>query len=80
VARGDEAGTQVVAVVTRLGERLDVAGGWAAETLDLPEGDWVDLLGDRPVSRGPAGAVRLVDLLGALPVALLVRHGSLDRT
>jgi (1->4)-alpha-D-glucan 1-alpha-D-glucosylmutase len=78
VARGDAAGPQVVAVVTRLGERLAAAAGWADETIALPEGDWVDLLTDRPVSRGADGTVRLADLLGALPVALLVRHGSLD--
>jgi hypothetical protein len=41
---------------------------------------WVDLLGDRPVARDATGAVRLADLLGALPVALLVRHGSLGLT
>ena len=45
-------GIEVVAVVTRLGERLRADGGWGAATLDLPDGDWVDLLGGRPVSRG----------------------------
>lgn len=80
VGRGDAAGIQVVAVATRLSERLEAGGGWGGETLTLPEGEWVDLLGDRPVSRGPAGSVLLADLLGALPVALLVRDGSLDRT
>jgi (1->4)-alpha-D-glucan 1-alpha-D-glucosylmutase len=80
VGRGDDSGTQVVAVVTRLGERLRAGGGWGAATLDLPDGAWVDVLTNRPVVRAADGGVRLSDLLGALPVALLVRHGSLERT
>lgn len=79
VGRGDSGGTRVVAVVTRLGERLRADGGWAGATLDLPEGSWVDLL--RPGSSGwSAGPVPVADLVDALPVALLVRRGSLDRT
>ena len=78
VARGDGSGPGVVAVVTRLGERLRAAGGWADATLTLPAGDWVDLLGGRPVTPAADGTVGLADLLGALPVALLQRHGSLD--
>jgi (1->4)-alpha-D-glucan 1-alpha-D-glucosylmutase len=80
VGRGDTTGTRVVAVVTRLGERLRAEGGWGEARIDLPEGAWVDLLGDRLVSPGAGGAVRLADLLDDLPVALLVRHDSLDRT
>ncbi|SDP16738.1 maltooligosyl trehalose synthase [Pedococcus dokdonensis] len=77
VGRGDEDGVQVVAVVTRLGEQLRRDGGWGSATLALPEGEWVDLLRDRPVGRHGDGTSALGDLLRDLPVALLVRHGSL---
>ncbi|WP_157581829.1 malto-oligosyltrehalose synthase [Phycicoccus sp. Soil803] len=78
LGRGDASGTQVVAVVTRLGERLRADGGWGAAGLDLPEGGWEDLLTGRPVPPGPGGSAQLSEVLAALPVALLVRHGSLD--
>ena len=78
LGRGDAGGTQVVAVVTRLGERLRADGGWHDARLELPEGEWVDLLGrDREVSSA-GGSVAIADVLRDLPVALLVRHGSLD--
>ncbi|WP_457255631.1 malto-oligosyltrehalose synthase [Pedococcus sp. P5_B7] len=80
LGRGDASGTQVVAVATRLGERLRADGGWGAARIDLPEGTWVDLLTDRRVTPGTAGSVLLTELLEALPVALLARHGSLERT
>ncbi|NYG07994.1 (1-_4)-alpha-D-glucan 1-alpha-D-glucosylmutase [Phycicoccus badiiscoriae] len=78
VGRGDGEGVHVVTVVTRLSEGLRSAGGWGAATVTLPDGDWVDLLApgsDRPPL---SGEVELEGLLRALPVALLVRHGSLD--
>ena len=78
LGRGDASGTQVVAVMTRLGERLRADGGWGAAGLDLPEGAWEDLLTGRPVPPGPSGSAQLSEVLAALPVALLVRHGSLD--
>ncbi|GAA2168736.1 malto-oligosyltrehalose synthase [Pedococcus bigeumensis] len=80
LGRGDASGLQVVAVVTRLGERLRADGGWAAATLDLPEGRWLDLLTGRETTPGAEGVVALTDVLETLPVALLVRHGSLERS
>ncbi|MCU1590930.1 MAG: maltooligosyl trehalose synthase [Frankiales bacterium] len=41
---------------------------WGDETVELPGGTWQDVLTGRPVTSG-----RLADLLGAFPVALLVR-------
>lgn len=78
VGRGDESGTQVVAVVTRLSEGL--GDGWGDAHLALPEGEWHDLLTGRAVVsvEGRPG-VRLGRVLADLPVALLVRHGTLGR-
>jgi (1->4)-alpha-D-glucan 1-alpha-D-glucosylmutase len=78
VGRGDAEGPRVVAVATRLGERLRSDGGWGSASLALPEGDWVDLLSGAVVSRPGDGQVELGGLLGDLPVALLLRHDSLD--
>jgi (1->4)-alpha-D-glucan 1-alpha-D-glucosylmutase len=61
-----------VAVATRLPLGLAAAGGFAAETLDLPAGDWEDVLTRRPHT----GAVALADLLADYPVALLRRKDS----
>ena len=57
----------VVTVATRLPLGLADAGGWRDTRLELPEGDWRDLLTDRPAD---ADVGRLLD---TLPVALLVR-------
>ena len=57
-----------VTVVTRLPLGLERAGGWRDTRLELPPGQWRDLLTDRPAS-SEAGT-----LLGDLPVALLVRE------
>ncbi len=55
-----------ITVATRLPIGLARRGGWADATLDLPDGDWTDLLTGRPA--GP----RLAELLDTYPVALLV--------
>jgi (1->4)-alpha-D-glucan 1-alpha-D-glucosylmutase len=78
VGRGDADGVQVVAVATRLSERVRSNGGWVSASIALPEGDWVDLLSGAAVDRPADGLVELTGLLRALPVALLVRHDSLD--
>jgi (1->4)-alpha-D-glucan 1-alpha-D-glucosylmutase len=70
VGRGDAEGVHAVAVLTRLTMSLAGYGGWHEHTVSLPEGSWQDLLSGRTVEGGPA---RLADLLGDLPVALLVR-------
>ncbi|TJZ99367.1 malto-oligosyltrehalose synthase [Actinacidiphila oryziradicis] len=58
---------RAVTVVTRLSRRLLDAGGWRGTVLPLPEGEWRDLLTDRPHS----GGVPLEELLDRHPVALL---------
>nr|WP_241668200.1 malto-oligosyltrehalose synthase [Pedococcus bigeumensis] len=78
VGRGDAEGIQVVAVATRLDDRLRADGGWGAAGVALPEGDWVDLLTGAALTRPADGEVELAVLLRALPVALLVRHESLE--
>lgn len=61
---------RVAVVATRLQASVDRLGGWGEHTVALPEGEWHDVLTDRPV----AGGVREVaPLLDRLPVALLVR-------
>ncbi|WP_408897197.1 malto-oligosyltrehalose synthase [Nocardioides sp. R1-1] len=57
-----------IAVATRLPLGLERAGGWRDTRLELPPGEWRELLTDRPVS--PEAGVLLRDL----PVALLVRE------
>jgi (1->4)-alpha-D-glucan 1-alpha-D-glucosylmutase len=60
-----------VTVATRLPVRL-AGEGWGDTAVALPTGAWRDeLTGARVVS--DAGGVRLGELLGRLPVALLVR-------
>lgn len=59
-----------VAVVTRLPVGLAERGGWGETVLALPPGRWTDALGDG----SHHGDVRLADLLGDLPVALLLKE------
>jgi (1->4)-alpha-D-glucan 1-alpha-D-glucosylmutase len=68
VARGDDSGDQVVAVVTRLAASLE---DWGDHALTLPAGQWTDLLTGRPVDS--TGQVKLAGILDHLPVALLTR-------
>ena len=72
VARGDADGPEVIAVVTRLSEALESAGGWGEHTVAVPEGTWRDLLTGREVESAD-GRVGLGALLGVLPVAVLAR-------
>jgi (1->4)-alpha-D-glucan 1-alpha-D-glucosylmutase len=62
-------GGRVVTVAPRLVLGLARAGGFGATTLSLPPGTWSDRLSGAAWS----GAVALDQLLGAFPVALLVR-------
>ncbi len=61
----------VVVVATRLARSLERLGGWGSHTLTLPEGRWRNLLGEQQVD---GGSVQVADLLGRLPVALLLRE------
>ncbi|MCK0092861.1 malto-oligosyltrehalose synthase [Rhodococcus sp. F64268] len=58
----------VVAVVSRHTVSLG-AQGWSGTVLDLPPGDWIDLLTERTFS----GRVRFDNLFAELPVAALSR-------
>lgn len=71
-ARGDATGPHVVAVVTREADRLATRGGFDDETIDLPEGEWRNLLSDSGADTF-SGEAWLGDVLADLPVALLVR-------
>jgi (1->4)-alpha-D-glucan 1-alpha-D-glucosylmutase len=62
-------GERVVALGTRLPMKL--AGDWQGTSLELPEGRWEDVLGQRTHDGGPKA---LDALLVELPVALLVRR------
>lgn len=55
-------------VVTRLPLGLERSGGWRDTRLELPAGEWRDLLTDR------AATPELATLVADLPVALLVRE------
>ncbi|WP_428951610.1 malto-oligosyltrehalose synthase [Streptomyces sp. cg35] len=61
---------RVAVVATRLSLRLADAGGWRETELVLPEGEWTELLAP---GRRFSGHARVADVLGSLPVALLVR-------
>ena len=60
-----------ITLVTRLPIGLAEAGGWGGTTLTLPEGSWRDVLGS---GAGLSGTVGVGELLGTLPVALLVKE------
>ncbi|WP_420036287.1 malto-oligosyltrehalose synthase [Streptomyces sp. cg28] len=61
---------RVAVATTRLSLRLAEAGGWRETELDLPEGEWSELLAP---GRRFSGSARVGELFGELPVALLVR-------
>jgi (1->4)-alpha-D-glucan 1-alpha-D-glucosylmutase len=71
--RGDAGGPQVITVVTRAAGPLAASGGFGDAVLEVPPGQWRDLLGARVHRAGPAHP-RLADVLAERPVALLVRH------
>jgi (1->4)-alpha-D-glucan 1-alpha-D-glucosylmutase len=75
-ARGDDSGPQVLVLATRWAQQLADSGGWGAQTLTLPPGEWRDLLSpNRSGEESPVRArdVALADLLADRSVALLVR-------
>ncbi|WP_024288114.1 malto-oligosyltrehalose synthase [Cellulomonas sp. KRMCY2] len=74
-ARTEAGRPRAVTVATRLALALERLGGWGEHTVVLPEGTWRDELTGRTVA---GGVVRLADLLGDLPVALLVRDGQAE--
>ena len=68
-----ERGRRVIALVPRLVIGLEAAGGWGSTTLDLPQGDWLDIF----TGRSWSGALHLQDALESFPVALLTSTGTL---
>ncbi|HEY5922816.1 MAG TPA: malto-oligosyltrehalose synthase [Kofleriaceae bacterium] len=62
-ARGDD----LVSIVPRLGVHAD---GWRDTALDLPPGNWRDVLSDQTFSGGPCAVAQL---WRTLPIALLTR-------
>ncbi len=62
---------EAVAVATRAGRSLDELGGWSDNTMTLPDGEWRDVFTG---ALFPGGSAALADVLGSLPVALLVRN------
>lgn len=61
--RGD-----ALTLATRMPMSLAAAGGWGAAEVCL-DGDWINVL----TGQGFAGRIRLAEVLGSLPVALLIR-------
>ncbi|MGG5259395.1 malto-oligosyltrehalose synthase [Phycicoccus avicenniae] len=70
-ARGDAEGARALVVVTRAAGRLADAGGFGEASVEVPPGEWVEVLSGREVGSGTA---LLADLLADRPVALLVRR------
>ena len=70
-AIGYARGERVVTIVPRWPIKL--GDGWAGTTLDLPAGNWTNVLTAEPVS---GGRVRLQTVLRSFPVALLVRNSE----
>lgn len=68
-ARSDD----LVALATRLPVGLERRGGWSDTTLDLPEGEWTDVLTGVSFD---GGRVEVESVLRRYPVALLVRGGA----
>jgi (1->4)-alpha-D-glucan 1-alpha-D-glucosylmutase len=60
-------GEDVIAVVTRLPVGLARSGGWRDTRLDLPAGDWTDVI------TGATATAEVATVLDRLPVALLAR-------
>ncbi len=74
VGRGVGREARVVTVVTRLAGSLPATSPWQGVTVGLPTGVWRDLLSGAQVES--SGEVAAADLLGELPVALLIRLDS----
>ena len=59
-------------MVSREVDRLAAADGWGEAEVELPPGEWRDLLSEDETQRF-AGPVPVAEVLVDLPVALLVR-------
>jgi (1->4)-alpha-D-glucan 1-alpha-D-glucosylmutase len=65
-------GGRVATLATRLPLLLERAGGWLDTTVELPPGRWVDVFSGAQCE----GRLPLAEVLGQVPVALLVREGE----
>ena len=63
-------------VVTRLPVGLAARGGWGETVLPLADGAWTDALTGRTTTATDGAGLRLAEVLGDLPVALLVREDA----
>jgi (1->4)-alpha-D-glucan 1-alpha-D-glucosylmutase len=63
-----------VTVVTRLPLGLEQKGGWVDTTIQLPEGRWRNVLAERGFETVAGAPSSMAEILGELPVALLVRE------
>jgi (1->4)-alpha-D-glucan 1-alpha-D-glucosylmutase len=72
-----EQGGHAVTVVPRLVLGLRQAGGWKDTAVELPPGEWIDVITGRRHGRtnGAASTAYLLKLLRDFPVALLVSTG-----
>jgi len=64
-----------ITVVTRLPVGLVATGGWGDTTIELPEGQWSDVVSRRSLRDLLNHRMSVADLLTDSPVALLVREG-----
>ena len=69
------AGPGAITLATRWPVRLERSGGWAGTAIELPPGTWVDRLSGAEWS----GRALLADVLGRLPVALLVNEAEVAK-
>jgi len=72
-SRGEESGPRVVTVVTRAPGPLAADGGFGDAVVDVPPGEWLDVLAGRTHTSGGSG-LALATVLAERPVALLVRQ------
>ncbi len=76
-ARGLATAPEVVVLATRLAGKVADAGGWGDASVTLPEGRWRNVLATTTApTTFDGGRIGVADVLGSLPVALLVRDGA----
>ena len=63
--------SRLVTLVTRAPARLEASGGWGPASVELPEGEWEDVVTGKTVEGGTAS---VPSILSDLPVAVLVQR------
>lgn len=69
-------GGGVVVVVPRLVLSLERAGGWGDTVVEIPPGDWLDVVGTGRRLLEGGGPLAMSELLAEFPVALLARRSG----